>query len=261
MLRRTSSIPIKNAVEIARMRDACRIAATILAELEQMVEPGVTTYDLDQESKKLMDRYGATSACYNYRVGSRIYPAYSCISVNEEVVHGIGSLKKVLREGDIVTLDVNIDYEGYIGDNARTIAVGTLEPETRALVDATEEALQVGITQARPGKRVGDISASIQEFVESRGYSIVRDFVGHGVGRSMHEEPQIPNFGRRGTGGRLDAGMTLAIEPMVNMGKPEVDVLGDGWTAVSRDGLPTAHFEHTVLITQDGPEILTVPEN
>lgn len=241
------------------MREACRIAASILAKLEVLVEPGVTTYDLDQESKKLMDEVGAISACYNYRVGSRVYPAYSCISVNEEVVHGIGKLKTVLREGDIVTLDVNIIYNGFVGDNAKTVPVGQVSDPIKKLVEATERALLAGIEKAVSGKRVGDISAAIQQFVEKRGYSVVRDFVGHGVGRSMHEEPQIPNFGRRASGPKLSPGMTLAIEPMVNMGGPEVDVLDDGWTAVSRDRLPTAHFEHTVLVQPGKAEILTIP--
>ncbi len=241
------------------MRKACKVAATILRRLEAMVEPGVTTYDLDQASKSMMDEYGAVSACFNYRVGSRVYPAYSCISVNEEVVHGIGNMSKLLKDGDIVTLDVNIVLDGWVGDNARTVAVGSLKPEVQTLVETTESALMVGIKQATPGNRVGDVSASIQRFVEKAGYNVVRDFVGHGVGRSMHEEPQIPNFGRRGTGPKLGVGMTLAIEPMVNMGSPEVDILSDGWTAVSRDRLPTAHFEHTVLLVPGGAEILTTP--
>lgn len=260
MLRRSAPIPIKTGDDLDRMRQACRVAASILARLEAMVEPGVTTYDLDQESKKLMDGYGAVSACYNYRVGSRVFPAYSCISVNEEVVHGIGSLKRTLKEGDIVTLDVNIIYDGFVGDNAKTVGVGELGESTRKLVETTERALLAGIQKATASNRVGDVSAAIQHFVEKRGYSVVRDFVGHGVGKSMHEEPQIPNFGRRGSGPKLKPGMTLAIEPMVNMGSPEVDVLADGWTAVSRDRLPTAHFEHTVLIQTGKAEILTVAE-
>lgn len=243
------------------MREACTLAATILSHLEKMVAPGITTYDLDQESRRLMEESGAVSACYNYRIGSRVFPAYSCISVNEEVVHGIGTMKRVLKEGDIVTLDVNIIYQGFVGDNARTVAVGALDPRVEALVKATEEALQAGIRQAVSGRRVGDISSAIQRSVERKGYSVVRDFVGHGVGRSMHEEPQIPNFGQKGTGARLRPGMVLAIEPMVNMGRPEVDVLSDGWTAVSRDRKPTAHFEHTVLVQPETAEILTIPRN
>lgn len=260
MLRATSTIPIKTEAEISAMREACTVAANILARLERLVAPGVTTYDLDQASRRFIEEYGAVSACYNYRVGPKVYPAYSCISVNEEVVHGIGNLRKVLRPGDIITLDVNIVYRGFVGDNARTVGVGPLEPAIERLVRVTEQALDTGIAQARQGHRVGDISAAIQHFVEKRGYSVVREFVGHGVGRAMHEEPQVPNFGRRGQGPRLTPGMTLAIEPMVNMGRPEVDILPDGWTAVSRDRLPTAHFEHTVLVTQAGPEILTLPK-
>jgi len=252
---------MKSEEEIRMMRRACRVAATILAKLEKMAAPGVSTYDLDQEARRLIEASGATSACYNYRVGSRVYPGYSCISVNEEVVHGIGSLKKVLRSGDIVTLDINIIYQGFVGDNARTIGVGSLSKEVEALVNATENALRTGIENARAGNRVGDISRAIQEYVEKRGYSVVREFVGHGVGRAMHEEPQIPNYGRKGTGAKLSPGMTLAIEPMVNMGSPEIEVLPDGWTAVSRDRLPTAHFEHTVLVQHEKAEILTIPEN
>lgn len=253
-------IQVKTDTELDAMRAACRTAANILKTLETKVAPGVSTYDLDQFSKELMDEAGATSACYNYRAGSRIFPAYSCISVNEEIVHGIGSLKRVLRDGDIITLDVNIVLDGFVGDNARTVPVGEgTDSRILRLVDTTRQALEAGIRQARNGKRVGDISAAVQGLVEEAGYAIVRDFVGHGVGRSMHEDPQIPNFGRPGTGPRLKTGMTLAIEPMVNFGRPEVAILDDGWTAVTRDGQPSCHFEHTVLVGPQGAEILTVP--
>ncbi|MGJ3243192.1 MAG: type I methionyl aminopeptidase [Opitutales bacterium] len=254
-------IPVKTDTELDAMRAACRTAANILKTLESKVVPGVTTYDLDQFSRELMDEAGAVSACYNYRSGSRVFPAYSCISVNEEIVHGIGSLKRILQDGDIITLDVNIVLDGFVGDNARTVPVGEgTDPTVLDLVNTTEQALDAGIRQARNGKRVGDISSAVQSLVERKGYTIVRDFVGHGVGRSMHEDPQIPNFGRPGTGPRLKAGMTLAIEPMVNLGGPEVDILDDGWTAVTRDRQPSCHFEHTVLVGPQGPEILTVAD-
>jgi methionyl aminopeptidase len=202
---------------------------------------------------------GAVSACYNYQVGKRRFPSYTCISVNEEVVHGIASTKRVLRRGDVVALDVTVIHRGFVGDNACTVRVGEVDPQVDRLLTVTEEALHVGIQEARPGNRVGDISAAIQRFVESHGFSVVREFVGHGVGRSMHEDPQIPNFGKSGSGPQLLPGMTLAIEPMVNLGRPEVEVLADGWTVVARDRRPSAHFEHTVLVTPEGPEILTVP--
>jgi len=252
-------IPVKTEAEIARMREACRIAANVLAGLRAAVREGVTTYELDQLGRDLMMEEGATSACYNYRVGSRRFPAYTCISVNDEVVHGIGSPRRVLRNGDLVSLDVVVSYQGFIGDNACTVPVGEIDPRAEKLLRVTEEALQIGIDQARSGNRVGDISNAVQRHVERNGFSVVREFVGHGVGRSMHEEPQIPNFGRRGSGPRLKPGMTLAIEPMVNMGSAAVRVLDDGWTVVTRDHQPSAHFEHTVLITANEPEILTIP--
>lgn len=252
-------IPIKTAAEIERMRDACRIAATVLEAMKAQVRDGVTTYELDQLARNLIMEEGATSASYNYQVGNKRFPSYTCISVNEEVVHGIATLKRTLRRGDIVALDVTVVYQGYIGDNACTVRVGEVATEVDRMVRATEEAMHEGIRAARAGNKVGDISHTIQRYVESRGYSVVREFVGHGVGRSMHEEPQIPNFGRRGRGPELRPGMTLAIEPMVNLGRPEVDVLADGWTVVTRDRTPSAHFEHTVLVTTGDPEILTVP--
>jgi methionyl aminopeptidase len=253
-------IPIKNSEAIKRMRESCAIAATILARLKAQVRPGITTYDLDQIGRDLIASFGARSAPYGYTHGSgRPYPAYTCLSVNEEVVHGIGSLKRVLRDGDIISLDVTVEYNGYIGDNAVTVPVGTIAPRTVELLKVTEEALALGIKQAVTGNRIGDISYAVQTFVEAHGFSIVREMVGHGVGRAMHEEPQIPNFGRRNMGEKIKPGMTLAIEPMVNLGRHEVRTLADGWTVVTRDGSPSAHFEHTVLTTDSGPEILTIP--
>lgn len=251
-------IPIKTADEIEKMREVCRIAAEVLSALEEAVAPGVNTYDLDQIARREIERRGARSACHNYRIGTLRFPSYSCLSVNEEVVHGIGSLKRVIQEGDVVALDVVVGYGGFIGDNARTLRVGRVPSEVDRLIAVTEEALWAGIAAARSGNRVGDISHTIQKYVESRKLSIVREFVGHGVGTDMHEEPQIPNFGRRGTGAKLRPGMVLAIEPMVNLGRPEVKVRSDGWTVVTADGRPSAHFEHTVLVTDGEPEILTL---
>jgi methionyl aminopeptidase len=253
-------IPIKNLEAIKRMRESCAIAATVLARLKEQVRPGITTYDLDQIGRDLIASFGARSACHGYQLHSRRYPAYTCLSVNEEVVHGIGSLKRILRDGDIISLDVVVEYNGYIGDNATTIPVGTIAPRTAELLKVTEEALYLGIKQAVVGNRIGDISHTVQTYVEAHGFGIVREMVGHGVGREMHEEPQIPNFGRRNSGEKIKSGMTLAIEPMVNLGRHEVRTLSDGWTIVTADGTPSAHFEHTVLTTDSGPEILTIPK-
>lgn len=252
-------IPIKNSEAIGRMREACAVAATVLARLKEQVRPGITTYDLDQIGRDLIASFGARSACHGYQLHSRRYPAYTCLSVNEEVVHGIGSLRRILRDGDIISLDVVVEYNGYIGDNARTVPVGAIAPRTAELLKVTEEALRLGIAQATVGNRIGDISHAVQTFVESHGFGVVREMVGHGVGRAMHEEPQIPNFGRRNSGEKIKAGMTLAIEPMVNLGTYAVRTLSDGWTVVTTDGSPSAHFEHTVLTTDAGPEILTIP--
>jgi methionyl aminopeptidase len=253
-------IPLKNREGIARMRESCAIAAAVLHQLKDMVQPGISTFDLDQAARKLIAQYGARSACYGYQIGSRRYPAYSCISVNEEVVHGIGSLKRILREGDVVSLDVVIEYNGYIGDNAYTMPVGRVLPQVEKLLSVTQEALAIGIREAVVGNRIGDISLAIQAFVESHGMGVVREMVGHGVGVSMHEEPQIPNFldRKRAKTEPIKTGMTLAIEPMVNLGGHRTKTLSDGWTVVTVDGSPSAHFEHTVLTTDNGPEILTV---
>lgn len=240
------------------MRKASYIAATVLDKMCEKAVAGISTYELDQLGKSIMEEMGAQSACFNHRIGSKVYPAYTCISVNEEVVHGIGTFKKVLKKGDIASIDVSVLYDSFIGDNARTVIVGEVSDEAQKLVKVTEEALYKGIAQAKPDNRVGDISAAIQEHVEKNGFSVVRDFVGHGVGRSMHEEPQIPNFGRKNSGPKLKSGMTLAIEPMVNMGGYAVRYADDGWTAITCDGKLSAHFEHTVLITDEGPEILTI---
>lgn len=253
-------IPIKTAAQIEKMRMAGRIAANVLARMSAMVEPGINTYDLDQAGKKLMEEYGATSACFNYPHGPLRFPAYTCLSVNDEIVHGIGDLRRVLREGDVISLDVAIVYEGWIGDNASTVAVGLVAPEVTALLVETRKALDLAIAQARNGNRVGHISNAVESHVVPLGFGVVRDFVGHGVGRTMHEAPQIPNFGPRKRGDKLRPGMTLAIEPMITLGRSEVRMGQDGWTALTRDGSPAAHFEHTVLVTNDAPEILTIPD-
>lgn len=252
-------IPIKSESEILLMRDVCRIAANVLEELCRIVAPGINTYDLDQEGKRLLATYGARSACYGYRIGNQTFPSHTCLSVNEEVVHGIGKLTRVLREGDIITVDVCVEYNGFIGDNARTVGVGTISPDLQRLLDRSAKALETGISHAVSGNKVGAISHAIERSLRPFGYGIIRDFVGHGVGRSIHEPPQIPNFGSRFAGPRLRPGMTLAIEPMVALGTGRVRLLDDGWTAVTADQRPSAHFEHTVLVTAGEPEILTVP--
>lgn len=252
-------IPIKSRDQIARMRDACAVAATVLESLKPLVRPGVTTQDLEEAGKQMIARLGASSACFGYQHGSRRYPAHTCISVNDEVVHGIPSLRRVLREGDLVSLDVVVMHGGFIGDNACTVPVAKVSPEAEKLLRVTREALDIGIREAVVGNRIGDISHAIQRHVEAHGLSVVREMVGHGVGAKMHEPPEIPNFGRRGTGDRIRPGMTLAIEPMVNAGGYRTKTLPDGWTVVTEDGSLSAHFEHTVLTTDQGPEILTVP--
>jgi methionyl aminopeptidase len=253
------SIPIKNKDGIAKMREACAIAATVLENLKPLVRPGITTQDLEEAGRDWIARLGARSACYGYQHGSRRYPAHTCISVNDEVVHGIPSFRRVLRDGDVVSLDIVVWYNGYVGDNAFTVPVGSVSADLAKLLRITREALDLGIRQAQVGNRIGDISAAIQTYVETNGFSVVRDMVGHGVGVAMHEPPEIANFGRKGTGDKIKPGMTLAIEPMVNFGGSKTKVLADGWTCVTADGSPSAHFEHTVLTTEAGPEILTVP--
>ena len=255
------TIPIKNKDGIAKMREACAIAATVLEQLKPLVRPGITTQDLEEAGRDWIARLGARSACYGYQHGSKRYPAHTCISVNDEVVHGIPSLRRVLRDGDIVSLDIVVWYDGYVGDNAFTVPVGPLSPANEKLLRITREALDLGIKQAVIGNRIGDVSFAIQQYVESNGFSVVRDMVGHGVGVSMHEPPEIPNFGRRGTGDRIKSGMTLAIEPMVNAGGYKTKTLSDGWTIVTADGSTSAHFEHTVLTTERGPEVLTIPRS
>src|SRR5687768_13023190 len=248
-------IILKSERDLEAMRPACQVARAVLDEVSDFIQPGLTTRDIDQFAASRIKHYGARSAFLGYRK----YPCYICISVNEEVVHGLANDRRV-DFGDIISLDVGVIYNGFIGDNARTVAVGGCSVEAQRLMDVTERALYDGIAQARAGNRVEDISRAIQSCVESNGYSIVREFVGHGVGRSMHEEPQVPNFVEGKSSPKLRPGMTLAIEPMVNAGRPEVKILNDRWTVVTKDGSLSAHFEHTVLITDSEPEILTCRE-
>lgn len=247
-------IPIKTAEQIQKMRVSCELAANILNQLCDMIRPGITTLEVDQAAGRLIADAGAKSAFYRYRN----FPGQICISVNEEVVHGIGGERKILY-GDLVKLDVGVVYDGWIGDNAISLPVGVVDPKVERLIRITEEALQNCFKFARAGRRLGDICSSIEQHILDNGYSVVREFVGHGVGRKLHEDPQIPNYGKRGTGPKLKPGMVFAIEPMVNMGSPDIRLLDDDWTVVSSDGLPSSHFEHTILITKDEPEVLTWP--
>lgn len=248
-------IPIKTPRELEAMRRAGRVARRVLEEVARFVQPGVTTREVDSFAAECIRGQGARSAFLGYRK----YPCHLCISVNEEVVHGLAGPRRLMF-GDTVSLDVGVYFEGFVGDNAMTVPVGGCDLETQRLLDVTERALGLGVAEARPGNRVADISRAVQQFVEGHGYSVVREFVGHGVGRKVHEEPQVPNFVERGKSSpRLRPGMTLAIEPMVNAGGREVRILTDGWTVVTADGKPSAHFEHTVLVTEGEPEILTVP--
>jgi methionyl aminopeptidase len=249
-----ASIPIKNPKEIDAMRRSGQAVREVLDAAQAFICPGLTTKELDDFVANEIRRRGAKSAFLGYRG----FPGTACISVNEEVVHGIGGSRR-LQYGDLVKLDVGIFLNGWVGDTAASISVGVVKEDWMKMVRATQESLVEGIAQAIPGNKVGDVSHAIESYVHKRGYSVVRDFVGHGVGRKLHEEPQVPNYGKAGSGPRLKPGMVIAIEPMVNMGSSEVRVLADGWTVVSIDGKPSAHFEHTVLITEGEPEILTCP--
>lgn len=251
-----STIVLKNERDLDAMRPACNVASTVLDEVADFIRPGVTTREIDTFAAERISHYGAKSAFLGYRK----FPCHLCISVNEQVVHGLANVRRV-EFGDIISLDCGIVYKGFIGDTAKTVAVGGCGVAAQRLMDVTERALYEGIAQAVVGNRVVDISRAIQSYVEGNGYSVVREFVGHGVGRSMHEEPQVPNFVEKKTSSpRLKAGMTLAIEPMVNAGGAEVKILNDRWTVVTKDGSLSAHFEHTVLITEAQPEILTCRE-
>ena len=252
-------IYIKTKKEIDLIKDSCKIVAETLQLLKKYVKPGITTKELDKIAEDYILSNNAVAAFKGYSQGgsSVNYPAAICASVDDEVVHGIPG-NRVLKDGEIISLDVGIQKKGYFGDAALTVAVGSISGEKQSLMDVTEKSLYVGIEQAVVNNRIHDISAAVQAFVESNGYSVVRDLCGHGVGKYLHEEPSVPNFGRQGTGAKLKDGMTIAIEPMVNMGKYNVKTNYDGWTVLTIDGLPSAHFEHTIAVINGKPEILTV---
>jgi len=249
-------IVCRSAAELEKMRAAGRLVADVLTELGALVAPGVTTAELDVVAEERIRAAGAIPAFKGYHG----YPATICASINDEVIHGIPSGRRILNEGDIVSIDVGASLDGYYGDHAVTVAVGPVSEDAAMLLRVTEESLYKAIERVRVGGRISDIGHAVQQHVEAYGLSVVREFVGHGIGQRMHEEPQVPNYGEPGRGPRLAEGMVLAIEPMVNAGKPAVKVLGDGWTAVTRDSSLSAHFEHTVAVTADGPWILTARE-
>ena len=249
-------IPVKNAHELEQMRRACRISALVLKAAGEAIEAGITTADLDKIIYDTIVRHGARP---NFK-GLYGFPGSACISVNDQVIHGIPSKKVVIRPGDIVSIDTGAAIDGFNGDNAFTFGCGKIDSEAARLLEVTRESLYRGIAAAVSGNRIGDIGAAVQAFVEDNGFSVVRSYVGHGVGRELHEDPEVPNFGKAGRGPRLVCGMTLAIEPMVNQNSHVVKTLSDGWTVVTADGGLSAHFEHTVAVSAKGPEILTVAE-
>lgn len=249
-------VVLKTRRELSAMREAGKISSRALRLAGEAVQPGVSTWEIDRLVREFIEKQGAVPTFLGY--GG--FPASSCISVNNVVIHGIPSKDVVIRQGDIVSIDIGATYEGFVGDNAWTFPCGDVSQEAQALMDATREALFEGIQAARAGNRIGDIGSTVQRYVEARGYSVVRDFVGHGVGAKMHEDPSVPNYGTPGRGVRLLPGMTIAIEPMINAGVKEVKVLKDGWTTVTADGKLSAHFEHSVAITENGPVILTLPD-
>ena len=250
-------VVIKTARELVAMQKACRISAHALKLAGPAVEPGVSTLEIDTLIHKYIEKEGACASFLGY--GG--FPKSSCISVNNVVIHGIPNKNCILKEGDIVSIDVGAFFEGYHGDNAYTFPCGQISADAQRLLDTTKESLYEGIKAALAGNRVGDIGHAVQSYVEARSYSVVRDFVGHGVGAKLHEEPSVPNYGTPGRGVRLLPGMTIAIEPMINMGTHKVRVLEDEWTTVTADGQLSAHFEHTIVITPDGPKILTIPDD
>jgi methionyl aminopeptidase len=246
-------IVLKSPREIERMRQAGHVLADVVDHLRTTVRVGMSTLEIDEEVEAFISDRGATPAFKGYRG----FPATVCVSINEEVVHGIPSAHRRLKEGDIVGLDLGCIVDGYYADCAFTVAIGEVPPPVQRLLEVTRESLEQAITQCRPGRRLSDVSHAVQAHVEGHGFAVVRTFVGHGIGRALHEEPQVPNFGEPGRGPQLRPGMVLAIEPMVTMGSGEVRILEDGWTAVTRDGSLAAHFEHTVAVTRDGPDVLT----
>ncbi|MFS0516410.1 type I methionyl aminopeptidase [Nostoc sp. UIC 10607] len=253
---KTELIVILSQRELDKMRQAGRLAAKLLQHLEPFVKPGVSTLELNDEAERWTQAHGAKSAPLGYKG----YPKSICTSVNEVICHGIPNAKQILKEGDIINIDVTPIVEGYHGDTSKTFFVGTPSPTTRKLVEVTEECLRLGIAEVKPGARIGDIGAAIQEYAEAQGFSVVRDFVGHGISNIFHTAPDVPHYGTRGKGKRLRPGMVFTIEPMINEGTYEVEVLSDKWTAVTRDRKLSAQCEHTLAVTEDGVEILTLPE-
>ncbi len=251
-------IVLKSSSEIETMRFSGQIVANVLDAVGEAVKPGVSTWELEEIADAMCIKAEAKPAFKGYRVGKNVFPCCLCISVNEEVVHGIPSRDRILKEGDIISVDFGVQKNGYFGDSARTFGVGKLGPQARKLLDVTKESLMCGIAKMDADHRLQDIGSAIQKYVEGHQLSVVRDFVGHGIGRGLHEEPQIPNFGKSGRGLRLRPGMVFAVEPMVNVGTHEVEILDDGWTVVTCDRLLSAHFEHTIAITENGPDILTL---
>ncbi len=254
-------VTIKSKKEIELMKEACRVVAILYDELEKKIRPGITTWEIDKIAEKIMISNGAIPAEKGYDIGLAgvpPYPASICISVNDEVIHGIPSKKRVIKDGDIVSVDTVALKNGFNGDAARTFLVGNVSKEAKRLVEVTKQAFFEGIKYAKPGYRIGDISHAIGEYVHSQGYSVVREFQGHGIGRKMHEDPGIPNYGKAGRGIRIEPGMTLAVEPMVIQGKPNILELDDGWTIITEDGSLSAHYENTILITEKEPEVLTL---
>jgi methionyl aminopeptidase len=249
------SIQLKSPAEIGKLREANLVVADVLDAIEAAAKPGMTTWELNELAAQRLKQLKAESAFLGYHG----YPAVLCTSVNEVVVHGIPRRDVVLKEGDLLSIDFGAFKDGWCGDSARTIPIGKVSPEAEALMKATRESLERAITQCVPGNRLGDIGWAVQSYVEPQGYSVVRQFVGHGIGRAMHEEPHVPNYGDAGKGRRLSAGLVIAIEPMINAGTPEVVVKDDGWTAVTKDGTLSAHFEHSVAITDEGPIVLSRP--
>jgi len=248
------AVTIKSEQEIQLMREAGNILATVHEELAKLIKPGITSYELDRHAYELIKEFGCIPSFLNYEG----YPASLCVSINDEVVHGIPSKKRKLHDGDIVSIDCGVIYKGYHSDSARTYAVGDISDDAQKLIDVTKESFFEGIKYAKPGNHLYDISKAIQKYVEDRGFTVVRELVGHGIGTHLHEDPQIPNFKQIGRGIRLKPGMTLAIEPMINAGEKEVWFLDDDWTVVTRDGKNSAHYENTILITEGEPELLSV---
>ena len=254
-------VTIKSKKEIELMREACKVVALTHKAIEEAIKPGITTAELDEIVEQTMKKYGAISAEKGYDPGIKgmpPYPASACISINDEVIHGIPSKKRIIKDGDIVSVDLVALKNGFNGDAARTYLVGNVSKDAKRLVEVTKQAFFEGLKYAKKGNRIGDVSHAIGEYVKSQGYSVVREFQGHGIGRNMHEDPEIPNYGKAGRGIRLEPGMTLAIEPMVIQGGPNILELDDGWTIITEDGSLSAHYENTILITENEPEVLTI---